>query len=225
MPAKPIDSYWENRIYEIAANNEKTGPYRIENTLADEASENPSLPPPPVANTIKRYLDGFRKKRPDEQGPYRYLSWPNSMKLCLLPWVASAACLELLALADVYQMPRPPVSLARWYWRVSQVMPDITIPQVRVAIAVTLASHDETGRPLPDGMEWWLAYAPYRQGNLPGYERAVARSNDPVTRYTPGMQAALGGPSGTWGARLIMKGIQIGFDSPQEEESNGDTQG
>jgi hypothetical protein len=148
MPAKPIDKYWENRIYELAANDPKAGPYRIEAILGEEANGNTSLPQQPTANTIRRYLERFRRKPKAEQDQYLYFHWPGSMSTSLLPWEASAAALELLDVrrnVDPFirwmeskaQKPlaewesgglrwgRPTIRLARWFWHVTQAAPDL----------------------------------------------------------------------------------------------------
>jgi hypothetical protein len=148
MPAKRIDQHWADRINELAANDPKPGPYRIEAQLAEEASVNPSLPAPPTANTIRRYLVRFDKKSKEEKDQYLYFRWPQSMEAGLLPWEASAAALELLGVAQRFdtfarlmeaqvpdeelvkrggsaRMGRPSVRLVRWYWRITQTAPDL----------------------------------------------------------------------------------------------------
>jgi hypothetical protein len=210
MPQKPVDDYWKERVKSLLGADpvRPPGPRAIWRHLQDEAqhmnkAELLKVGYPPSERSITRIRnDDWTPLSEAERREYREMHWPDTFLRGDLPWEASATALELLAWSDAYGLPRPPISLARWFWRVTQVMPN-TAAGMRIAIAVTAATHNEAGRPLPEGLEWWLAYSPWGAGNQPGYERALARNNNPLPRFKFAMQIATGGPSASWGARFL----------------------
>jgi hypothetical protein len=153
MPAK-VSPWWEGRIKSLKAENPGLGAPRIRNALMEEYQASPPgwkpdgeiVSPPPSEKWVGNFL---RNLTEDELRESRLLRWPESMERGDLAWEASAAALELLSIADDFGMPRPPVALARWYWRVSEAQPGAG-PCSRLWAALVLASHRETGQPLPD---------------------------------------------------------------------------
>lgn len=194
MPAKPIDRHWEQRIYEMSANDSRAGPYRIEAALAEDAIRLPFLPPPPVANTIRKYLRIWAEKGEEEKTPYQYLRWPQSMTSGALPWEASSAALELLSIVPPPQGNRPSVRIARWFWRVTQAAPDMPLmvldfsaPIDRFSIAQLLAEWEILGDPpsiYRDSVEAVLTYAPWRsEDNAGRYAAALQDGSVPPLPY------------------------------------------
>jgi hypothetical protein len=80
-------------------------------------------------------------------------------------------------------------------------MPDSTVG-ARLEVAVTVGTHLEAGRLLPQGLEWWLAYQSFPRE---AYERAVSREKEPLPRWERSkMRVAVGGPSAAWAANFVL---------------------
>jgi hypothetical protein len=211
MPQRPIDDYWKERVKSLlgADPRKEPGPRAIKRRLDAEAermgrSEVAQVGYPPSERSITRIRDQEWQRLTDaERREYRELHWPDTFQRGDLPWEAGGAVLALLAWADMYGLPRPPVALARWYWQVTQSMPDSTVG-MRLRIAVTVGTHLEAGRPLPEGLEWWLAYQSLPRESRQAYEQAVSRERDPLPRWERRMRVAVSGPSAAWAAGFIL---------------------
>jgi hypothetical protein len=193
MPLR-VHSWWEERIKSLKANNRGWGAGRI--TAALEKEEPPEYGPdgqpiggPPSA----RWVGGFLKNiKDDELREYRYFYWPESMVRGDLPWKASSSALQLLAYLDIngiYQ--RPPVRLAKWWWRVTQTMPQ-TQKYLRLVAAQDLASKEAAGEPCDRGIEWWLAYMQIPDDGQRArlYRDAQARPDNPIPALPTSLTAS-----------------------------------
>lgn len=169
MPSR-IDPYWEEKVRGIKANNRRWGEPRIWKELQqDERFEKDGPSQGWVASFLRRIKD-------EDLTAYRLVHWPETFERGDLPWEASAATLELLALQDRFAgFGRPTLRLARWFWRVTMAAPDLPAfmdsEQGRWGIARLLAAWETLGKAPEqgrEGIEWYLAYAPWRddsQGN------------------------------------------------------------
>ena len=99
-----------------------------------------------------------------------------------MPWEASRAALDLLALLDNVGLPRPSVFLARWFWRIAYAMPALPREE-RLGVALMAATHQNVGEPIPEGLEWWIAY----EGARDEYKRALGRDNNPLPPFIPSL--------------------------------------
>jgi hypothetical protein len=208
MPQKPVHDYWRERVKSLlgADPRREPGPRAIKRLLDAEAErmdrvDIAKVGSPPSERSITRIRDQEWKPLPDmERREYGEVHWPATFQRGDLPWAAGGAILALLAWADMYGLPRPPVALARWYWQVTQSMPDSTVG-MRLRVAITVSTNLEAGNPLPEGLEWWLAYQ-----SLPktAYERAVSREENPLPRWQGRAGVRMGGPSATWATRFVL---------------------
>ena len=116
----------------------------------------------PSESTLGRIVTEFRRTDPAERRNYQRFRWPESLGADDLPWEASRSLLDLLAYLDAHAKPRPPIRLARWYWRVTLAAPDASIPE-RLWNAVSLASQESVAASVSEAWtERFLAYAPWR---------------------------------------------------------------
>ena len=138
-----IDTYWKERVKSLKANNETWGAVRIYDSLRRNCIQHEGTYRGPSEATIGRILKNDWHKL-DEEGKnnYRYVYWPETMEHEYLPWYMSDAALELLKLhwsEDSVDSPiaefrkteeifnRPTVNDVKWFWRVSQALPDIGV--------------------------------------------------------------------------------------------------
>jgi hypothetical protein len=149
----------------------------------------------PAHRTVTKYRAIFETLAEDMKAGYRIFRWPASIEARLLPSEASPAALELLGWSNQYDLPRPTVAMVRWYWWVSLAIPQATLAK-RLTIAGTVAMYRESGIPLPDGLEEWLAYQ-----SLPKEARAA---NGYAPTWDHRVMVATGGPSAAWATRLAM---------------------
>jgi len=96
----------------------------------------------PGQRTIGRTIKEFEGKSAEEKRLRDYFSWPKSMLDGALPWEASRAALDLMRFnVESGYSPRseqvPVISEVRWFWRVTQAIPDADI-KTRVWIATWL---------------------------------------------------------------------------------------
>jgi hypothetical protein len=144
MVRERLDQYWIDRMYSIFENEPRL-PDREVATRLQQEGEKLGRDDYPALRTVNKY----HKKYIDEVDPeikegYREFRWPESMEQGALPWEASAAVLELLAIREhrdefpkflmaqgdksfraVPIMGRPSIRLARWYWHITQAAPDL----------------------------------------------------------------------------------------------------
>jgi hypothetical protein len=184
MPRLFTEPKWIAEIYHILENEEWPSDPEIAERLKETG------PGAPAPRTVSKYKSLFREHPPAVRQAYRELHFPEALEEGLLPWEAARSCLELLAFCDRLGLPRAPMSVARMFWTVDRWGLELNLTQ-RINLAVTLASHTEAGQPLPDGLEFWLAY--HAWGKPQWYEEAVSRKDFPLTRYEPGLSVASGG--------------------------------
>lgn len=150
MPRPPISKHWNDKIWEVRANegadwSAARMSRRLEEIAANEGRNNP-----PHRTTVQRELDKIAQDQ-KRLGEFRYVYWPESFgERGELPWEASAAVLELLAVTEEEEVPRPAVSLARWFWRVSQSLPEEPLRKRRQwagdLAAIDMSAESEVGR-------------------------------------------------------------------------------
>jgi hypothetical protein len=152
----------------------------------------------PALRTVNKYHREYPGLSEHIRKGYRHFRWPDAMEAGLLPWESSAAVLELLAWSEEHGLPRPPVAIARWYWRMVQALPKATLG-VRLRVAITVATHQEAGRLLPER-----------------YDQTLARNNNPR------MKVCTGGPSASWAVHFVVNNAAKAA-LYEEEAINGNT--
>lgn len=156
MPQPKIPGYWREKVKGLLSQHDgRISDRAIFQVLRDEARKLWDSPDAemraladsfPSQRTIGRIRsDEWVPMSSEEKAQYRLVSWPDTFQRGDLPWEASAATLELLAIwleSDLFQkfvlaqrddplgpldllMGRPTVRLAEWYWRVTQAAPDL----------------------------------------------------------------------------------------------------
>lgn len=97
--------------------------------------------PAPTDRTVRRYLEQWRQLSDSQRAEYTECRWPDSFEMGALPWEAAPAVAELLRAAldpaDLGSF-RPPVQLARWFWRVRTVAPEMDGDECRRLAAYLL---------------------------------------------------------------------------------------
>jgi hypothetical protein len=175
MPMPPTDMYWIEQIREIATNQPRLGPALVRQLLEQRVGEEGcrdskgdwtirrvNVRALPSERTISREIKKFRAliaEKPEVQTAYREFHWPVSMGGEDLPWEASAALLDLLCYLNEspHDNGRPLISVARWFWRVTQARPTVAVSS-RLFIAKMLALADAAGVDHTPGIEWMTAY-------------------------------------------------------------------
>jgi hypothetical protein len=220
MPNTKIRDEWEPLVKQIIADlGPRAGPTpilqelqaRVRRLRASGAKVPARLPSTRTVQRIKEDL------APEELQEYERFHWPQSMESGALPWAAGRAALELLEIqmdmhlcfrhelrkyvkeqGDARNLTQglsaspPTVRTVRWYWRLSQVAPDL--PKVmpndddsimvkhdypdRHRLAYALAAHEAAGKTPKDFLsrvETYLTLAPWQDGDKANrYEYAVA---------------------------------------------------
>jgi hypothetical protein len=190
MPNIRIRDEWEPMVKEIIADlGPRTGPTPILRELKDRVERlrksGEQFPTDyPSTRTIQRIKEDIT---PEELREYESFRWPESMKAGRLPWESSAAALELLGYWSRQSHRRTSVGLARWYWYVTQAVPDLSMlsddPELpgRLAIALLLSdweSMQSTPQGYTDAVEAYLSYAPWRNDdNKRLYLEAIQRND------------------------------------------------
>jgi hypothetical protein len=220
MPLR-VHPWWEERIKSLKANNRSWGAGRITAALEKEdppeyGSDDQPVGGPPSA----RWVGGFlRNLQEDKLREYRYFYWPESMGRDL-PWEAGSAALLLLGYLDANGIrQRPPVRLVKWWWRVTQVMPQAQ-KFLRLTAAQDLALKEAAGEPLDRGIEWWLAYMqnPDDEERARLYRDALVRPDSPIPPLPTRLSASTkdGDDFGFNLEMLVALGLGKGSSSKQE---------
>ncbi|MQF99010.1 MAG: hypothetical protein FI729_05785 [SAR202 cluster bacterium] len=140
-----IDSFWKERIKMIKANNETYGAVKILDALRSMERAAGYEYDGPSEATIGRVLKNeWSKMETEEKNSYREVLWPESMEAGYLPWYMSRSALELLKLNDSQSIDenhfredkkyerglllRPSVNDVKWFWLVSESLPEHLIP-------------------------------------------------------------------------------------------------
>lgn len=158
MPRPPIDSYWVERIHELTENNPQLGSSKMSVRLQEEAKRL-GRDDWPSEKACRNYKAKHKDLPEHERRQYRFVYWPESFGTPELPWEASPAVLEVLRFCGGDD--RPTVRVAKWYWRVSLVTPQMP-PKDRLNWARTIAAVEVSGLPLSGetmrGFEWKLIH-------------------------------------------------------------------
>jgi len=182
MPRRKTDRIWEQRIFALKGQEPDLSAEAMARRFEEEQG---GMGHWPAARTIRRILDEeWSKLTPDQRREYEYFRWPESMEDGSLPWEASAAGLELLRAFS--RLRRPPVRLARWFWRVTQAAPGAGIP-ARLQAAAQLAIEEALGTTQERrAVEWFLAFQPWRsEEDRAEYEDAQqSTSCEPIAPFT-----------------------------------------
>ena len=163
-------------IWMIAANppetartrGDKIGPQAVRAELLKLADGLPKRPRGrvPSERTIGTYLREFWALSEEEQRPYRYFRWPESMEFGALPWEAGASALELLRWRRERKYARPLLGQVRWFFRVSTLAPDAPFEDryeaARWLFAFEAAGNPPIGEDMKRQVELWLAFTPWR---------------------------------------------------------------
>lgn len=180
---RKLDSFWVSWLHHVFTNDPELTIVEIAQQAEDLAREL-GRTDFPHRSTVHRYLDAFRNLDEDVKRQYREFRWPDSMEDGDLPWEASTEALALLEWTGEYNLRPPTVNLVVWYWRTTLMLPDTPL-DLRLRVAITLATHREIGEPIPERLRKDLAIS------------AV------LDEYRP--QVVSGGPSAIWAAEVTAK--------------------
>jgi len=165
MGRSPVDEFWLKKINELTANFPKLGP----KAAAQRFEKDPECAARddwPSESTIGRKQREFRRKDPAEQVGYRWLHWPESFDEGALPWESAGAALEVLRFYREKGTGRPPIALARWYWRLTLAAPDAPFAgrfqMAALLQAAAFPNMPPEAQDWPEAVEEWLTYGPWR---------------------------------------------------------------
>ena len=106
MPRPPISKHWNDKIWEVRANEGVDWSAARMSRRLEEIAANESRNNPPHRTTVQRELDKITQDQ-KRLGEFRYVYWPESFgERGELPWEASAAVLELLAVTEEEEVPK-----------------------------------------------------------------------------------------------------------------------
>ena len=172
MPLK-TEQGWIDKVLEIKVEHETWGAERIANALKDNPDDRNELPPisvRTVSNILRRKWAG---KEEEIRKTYRLVRWPETFEASILPWETAASCLQLIARYRERGWGRPPVVVARAFWRVVRTVPDLPEKDLGKAIelAKLLAAREIAGRASQEqetrDAEDYLLSKKWLQGNPP----------------------------------------------------------
>lgn len=193
MPQRPIPGYWRERIKSEIAQMEQRKTRVSDRAIrlvlerhAEDLRKDPRPERRALAESVpsERSIARIRKEEwaqtPEaEQAQYREFYWPESMERGDLPWEASAPALELLQ--NCSPLRRPSIRAVRWFWRVYQATPDAPFGLRMEAAAKLMAAEDTGNGDVVRGVEWELAYGPWRsKEEQERYLEATERSDEPI---------------------------------------------
>jgi hypothetical protein len=98
-----------------------------------------------------RYQAAFKQLPEEVQKGFRTCEWPQAMYDGALPWEASGEVVALLNWVKEQGLPPPTISVAKWFWRTSLVVPDAPL-ESRLALAITASTHEETNKEFPEDL-------------------------------------------------------------------------
>lgn len=175
----------ERVLKELQAASRATSPGAVEDLPSHER-------PPSSVRQIERWKAEFDAAPPEEQREYLQLRWPESFGVSL-PWDAAPAALELLA---ALWPDRPTVGRARWFWRVSQAIPDAEL-RWRDEAARSLHARELLGQVSSfEELEAWMSFAPWRSSDaMERYSQAFTEGT--VTRTVIGPDGLRGWDANT----------------------------
>ena len=177
MPRPRTSDYWRHRVFGLLAQPRTQ-------TAIQAHFDSEGAPDRPSYGTIKRLAAEWRVLPDKEKELYRTFFWPQAMVQEALPWEATPYALELLR--EFYDSTglRPQIRVVRWFYRVSLAAPEMhhTGRLVWAAVlAVIEARQDLNVVTRTAGLEWMLAYAPWR---------AVPNDMSPWRRFSDARKSA-----------------------------------
>jgi hypothetical protein len=189
MANRPIDNRWVQAALTLKINTPRLSAAAIHRKIV--AAAQGRWGKPPVSKSIERHLSkDLNKLSIEEQKPYLYFSWPESMENGALPWEAAREALDVVRwhtenwrslrekeeakpkyrdeekeLPDFFKRPpRIPVRQVQWFWRVTQAIPEATIEQ-RARTAIDFSSWSlapQDNKKVLSYLQWHLVYQPWR---------------------------------------------------------------
>jgi len=164
LPAPKVAQHWRDKVFTLVAEQPNLSAASIEAKLHEQANVEGIEEEPPSARTIGRIREEFSRLSEAQQGEYAYARWPESFQSGALPWEAGRLVLDLMAELRRLSQPRPLLRHAKWYWRITQVAPDLGIMyRWRIANhAAVLETQGKLAQPEDTRrIEWWLAFRPW----------------------------------------------------------------
>jgi hypothetical protein len=154
-----VDQLWVTWAFHQFANNPKLTYGRLADLAVEEAARL-GRDDAPSERTLRRLRRRWEALQELERAQYGYVYWPESFEAGLLPWEASKAVLELLVAHWDMGWARPTVRMAKWYWRITSILPN-TNAGWRVMMARILAAIEASSQRQEDAwrqVERYLAY-------------------------------------------------------------------
>lgn len=120
MPRPPTANKWVEEIRYWHANNRMSA---IAIAAELQKMERPG-DIAPAEKTVRKYVNEYDALSDSDRSQYQRVSYPESFgDGCPLPWDAAPAVIELLS----QRTERPTIPVARWFWRVTQALPDADV--------------------------------------------------------------------------------------------------
>lgn len=179
MARAKTESYWRDRVaFRVAEGDTAADIFRLFEREAKQGGRNDY----PAAKTIRSIAAELSK---DEEKQNALFRWPRAMEIDALPWEASCAALDLLAIRDRRGLGRPTVRQAKWYWRLFAAAPDLSPEDAEKWSAIYAASELAAQARLPahadEAIEWRLAYRPWSSDEArASWSKAVSRKDSPI---------------------------------------------
>lgn len=149
MPMPRIDTYWRNRVRELAEQNPRVSSRKITAQLEGEAKAL-KREDWPSEKSVRNIIAEHRDAPEQERRLYRLVYWPESFTGNPdLPWESAREVLVAMSYIEKYQPGgvggRPTIRMAKWYWRLYLVDPNGGISG-RVHLARMLAAYEAGDR-------------------------------------------------------------------------------
>ena len=146
-----LDPFWVGWMGLYFANRPDLTPADI-SELAKAKAPEVGWSSPPARATSYKYFDAYQYLPEHIRVGYKYFSWPEAMIDGSLPWEATRAALDLLAWTEEHELSPPTTAIAKWFWRATLALPDTSLG-LRLRVALTAATSEEAGEPLPDELK------------------------------------------------------------------------
>lgn len=182
MPRPKTAIVYQERIATLAEEGYRSA--AIFRKLTEEATkegrnDNPS------ERTVRRLFDEHKVRKPEERRQYALFRWPDAMERGDLPWEATRPVLDLLRFMNDMSLGRPTLRVAKCYWHAYLAGTDRDTEKIyRDALILVAAERKRvhTGEETDmEGLEYFLAYAPWHEENEEAYDRALG--NTGVTEH------------------------------------------
>jgi hypothetical protein len=163
MPRAKTDSYWVERVSELAEDGLSVR--AITEKLEAEAKQL-GRKDFPSEHTVRRIRDAYDTLEPHVREQQQRLRWPQSFKATgEFTWDAVRSALDLLQYCDRMGLPRPTVRKAKWFWRLRQASPSMPDEQAnRYANSLASAEYLQIAgfkSQVTEAAQWQLAYQPW----------------------------------------------------------------